>query len=194
MIPFNQLKTLKDYFINDFPDAIISIGDTPSCSIAENFMGADEIRPGNFVFYDIMQYSLGACQINDIAVALACPIVATHKERNEIVIYGGAVHLSKDFLLDTNRNAFYGLIAKLNDENTFTILSDSFVKSISQEHGILYVPPDQINKYEIGDIICILPIHSCLTANLANFYLTTNNQQIKKMNQIPGILGRAIVC
>ena len=36
----------------------ISIGDTPACSILEEFAGVDEVRPGNFVFYDVMQLSL----------------------------------------------------------------------------------------------------------------------------------------
>ena len=176
-----QLKTIKDYFTNDFPDAIISVGDTPSCSIAKDFEGVDEIRPGNFVFYDVMQYFLGVCEIKDIAVALACPIVAKHKERNEIVIYGGAVHLSKDFLLDKNGNAFYGLVAHLNDKNSYTLVPEAYVKNISQEHGIIYMPKNQFNKYEIGDIVMILPIHSCLTANLAKSYSTLEGQLIHKM-------------
>jgi len=178
----NQLKVLKDNFINDFPDAIISIGDTPTCSIADAFVGANEIRPGNFVFYDVMQYFLGSCKIKDIAVAMACPVVAKHAERNEIVIYGGAVHLSKDFLLDKNGNSFYGLVASLNEEDSFDHIPDSFVNSISQEHGILHVAPNQFKKFEIGDLIYILPVHSCLTANLANSYLTINDEIIRKFS------------
>ncbi len=37
---------LKKLFGNDI---ILSIGDTPSCSIAENFKGIDEIRPGYLI-------------------------------------------------------------------------------------------------------------------------------------------------
>jgi len=32
----------------------------------------DEIRPGNFVFYDLMQYRIGSCSVGQIAVAMAC--------------------------------------------------------------------------------------------------------------------------
>jgi len=45
---------LKNKFIKEYPHLLISYGDTPSCSIAENFDEVDEIRPGNFVFYDVM--------------------------------------------------------------------------------------------------------------------------------------------
>ena len=56
----DTLKKLQ--FVNAlFPGAgtIISSGDTPSCSVVENFRGLDEIRPGNFVFYDLTQEKLG---------------------------------------------------------------------------------------------------------------------------------------
>jgi len=91
-----KLLVLKAKFIKRFPEIIISIGDTPSCSIVSDFAGIDEIRPGNFVFYDSMQYLLGSCSISDIAICLACPVVAKHELRQEIVVHGGAVHLSHD--------------------------------------------------------------------------------------------------
>ncbi len=74
----------------------LSVGDTPGCSLLPDFPGVDEIRPGNFVFYDAEQLEIGSCASNQIAVALACPIVARHPERNEVVLYGGAIHLSKE--------------------------------------------------------------------------------------------------
>jgi D-serine deaminase-like pyridoxal phosphate-dependent protein len=76
----------------------LSIGDTPSCSVVEDFSEVDEIRPGNFIFYDASQFSIGSCEEENIALAVACPVVAKHASRQQIVIYGGAVHLSKDFI------------------------------------------------------------------------------------------------
>lgn len=37
-----------------YPNIIISVGDTPGISAAKNLDGIDEIRPGNYVFYDVM--------------------------------------------------------------------------------------------------------------------------------------------
>ncbi|MDZ7614897.1 MAG: alanine racemase [Flavobacteriaceae bacterium] len=92
------MVNLKQKFKNRYPDLILSVGDTPSCSLADNFEGLDEMRPGNFVFYDLTQEKIGSNQIDEIAVAMACPVVAKHRERNELVIYGGAVHFSKEGL------------------------------------------------------------------------------------------------
>jgi len=39
-----------------FSHPLVSLGDTPSCTIVERFLPPiDEIRPGNFVFYDLTQ-------------------------------------------------------------------------------------------------------------------------------------------
>ena len=148
----------------------ISVGDTPAMSVVENFEGIDEIRPGNFVFYDVMQAELGSCTHNDIAVALACPVVAKHPERMEIVIYGGAVHLSKDFITGKDGNPIFGKIVMLNKNGWSDVIPGAYVKSLSQEHGIIKVGTEFFEKGKIGDFIGVLPIHSCLTVNQMREY------------------------
>ena len=44
------LSFLNNKFKPKYPKIIISVGDTPGCSVAEDFSMFDEIRPGNFVF------------------------------------------------------------------------------------------------------------------------------------------------
>ncbi|MCX7977246.1 MAG: alanine racemase, partial [Bellilinea sp.] len=92
----------------------VSVGDTPGCSLSDEFEGVDEIRPGNFVFYDAQMTQLGACREEDIAAVVACPLVALHAERGEAVVYGGAIHLSKDTVQE-NGKAVYGWPVKLNE-------------------------------------------------------------------------------
>jgi len=160
------LNKLKQKYIKQFPDIIISYGDTPSCSIANNCNGFDEIRPGNFVYYDIMQYHIGSCSINDIAVAVACPVVAVYPQRNELVIYGGAVHLSKEFIAADNDFKLFGYVVTFTEEGWSEPIPGAYVSSLSQEHGIVKIQEKYLNKFKSGDIIGVLPIHSCLTANL----------------------------
>lgn len=176
-----KLVRLKNKFSQKYPNLIVSIGDTPSSSIATNFKGADELRPGNFVFYDVMQYYLGACTIDEVAVAVACPVVAKHKERNEIVVYGGGVHLSLDSIADTKGRKIYGLVVKLTENGWEKPLPDTFVSSLSQEHGLITAPDEVFDSIEVGEIVGILPIHSCLTANLAKEYYTIDEYLIKKL-------------
>lgn len=161
-----HLNALKKTFIDDFPGIIISYGDTPSCALIEDFSGIDEVRPGNFVYFDVMQSNLGSCTTKDIAVAVACPVVATHAERNELVIYGGAVHLSKEFILDRNSDKNYGLVVEIDRNGWSDPIRGAYIKSLSQEHGIIHMPNSMFSKFHPGSTIGILPIHSCLTANL----------------------------
>jgi D-serine deaminase-like pyridoxal phosphate-dependent protein len=162
----NLLTALKKKYIQDFPKLIISYGDTPSCSIIEDFSGIDEIRPGNFVFYDVMQYQIGSCTTDDIAVAVACPVVAVHPKRSELVIYGGAVHLSKEFITDNDSKKNYGLVVHIDKNGWGSPIPGANVSSISQEHGIVKMKMEELTQFKPGDVIGILPIHSCLSANL----------------------------
>lgn len=177
-----KLKTLKNKYKPVYPNTEVSIGDTPSCTICNNFNGVDEIRPGNFVFFDLMQQNLGVCTFDDIAVRLVCPVVAKHPSRNEVVIYGGAIHLSKDSLQNIDGKDFYGRIA-INRKGEKKLLSErNYVTRLSQEHGILKVSQKHFDNFNLGDLVEIIPIHSCLTANLARKYLTTEGEEIKTIN------------
>jgi D-serine deaminase-like pyridoxal phosphate-dependent protein len=75
-----KLAGLRDRYRSRFPDLRISIGDTPGCTLADDLSRLDEIRPGNYVFYDVMQTVIGSCGFDRIGVALAAPVVARNKE------------------------------------------------------------------------------------------------------------------
>ena len=176
-----RLKLLKEKI--QIEKCLISVGDTPSCSIVDSFHEADEIRPGNFVFYDLMQEQIGSCLLDDIAVCMACPVVAIHRERNEIILHGGAVHFSKDNILNDQNIPIYGKVVSLSVKGWENKpIQDVYVKSVSQEHGIISASNEFIAKTKIGDVLCILPIHSCLTANLMKNYLTLEGKHISTMN------------
>ena len=177
----SRMASLKDHFTGDYPGLIISVGDTPTCSVMEDLSMVDEIRPGNYVFYDVTQSIIGSCIPDQIAVAMVCPVVATHKERNEVVIYGGSIHFAKDSIVDTNGITIYGKVVRNSGNGWGEIIEGSYLKKLSQEHGIVYLPNDAIDDYNPGDIIKILPVHSCTTANLMKEYLTVDGRKIKMM-------------
>ncbi|MCK4700732.1 MAG: alanine racemase [Bacteroidales bacterium] len=177
-----QLHDLADTCCSDQKQMIVSVGDTPSCSIVDDLSGVDEIRPGNFVFYDLMQYELGSCPTDQIAVAMACPVVSVQKERNEVVIWGGAIHFSKEYILRENNITSYGQVVELNKEGWKWTGNDEVLISVSQEHGIVKLLPEKIANIKPGDLIGIIPVHSCLTANLMKGYLTLEGEKIDHLN------------
>ncbi len=173
-----KMNYLKEIYQENWPNLIISIGDTPSCSLATDLSGVDEVRPGNFVFYDLMQYSLGSCSLEDIAVAVACPVVTKSVPRNEIVIYGGGIHFSKDFLYKSSGERLYGYVVRLEERSWSRPVAGAYLASLSQEHGIIRAPREFVEEIQAGDSLAILPVHSCLTANLMKGYVTLEGERI----------------
>ena len=142
----------------------VSIGDTPSLPhyTPEILKNVTELRPGNFVYYDMMQVSLGTCDINNIAIAVESDILSLYPQRNEVLINAGSIHLSKESCLMPDGKLGYGAIANINKKSIGSVIENCFVDRISQEHGILRVCPAFFNEFHIGDSIGILPVHSCL--------------------------------
>ena len=163
---------------------LLSIGDTPCCSVLDDLGDIDEMRPGNFIFYDWMQHEIGACTEEQIAVAVACPVVALYPERNEVALYGGAVHLSKEALRREDGSAEFGRVAPLAAGGWGTAWADVWVRSLSQEHGMVRCAPGRwdatLGSLRVGDLVAVL-LHSCLTADLLKGYLTLDGQRLDMM-------------
>jgi len=156
----------------DHPDLELSMGDTPCCSAVDDFTGVDEIRPGNFVFYDLMQLQIGSCTESQMAAAAVCPVIGIYPERNQVVVHGGSVHLSKESLLMDNGRRIYGQLGTLEtppggrSAGLGKVLADAPVISLSQEHGVIEATDGICEDLDIGDLVLVWPVHSCLTCDL----------------------------
>ena len=159
-----SLQMLKNYFSRRYSDILLSWGDTPSCTIIDNFEDVDEIRPGNFVFYDYMQQKAGICAEEEIAIAVAAPVVAKQVDRYEVVVYGGAIHLSKEFVVE-NRKPAWGKVVLFTKNGWRYPKQPAFVRKIFQEHGIISMKHDEFFSVKVGDLIGIIPVHSCLAVS-----------------------------
>jgi D-serine deaminase-like pyridoxal phosphate-dependent protein len=168
-----------------FSEAEISVGDTPGCSIVERLGAADEVRPGTFVFYDAMQVSLGACSWEDLAVAVACPVVERHQERGELVLYGGAVHLSKEFIVEEDGTKVFGYVAAARGDGWRRPIKNAYVSSLTQEHGVVRVGEEVLSEVCAGDVLMVLPVHSCLLPNLLKTYVTLDGETIDSLATSP---------
>jgi D-serine deaminase-like pyridoxal phosphate-dependent protein len=150
----------------------ISIGDTPSASLVEDWLGVDEARPGNFAYYDLQQVGTGACQPQSVAAAVACPVVGIYPERSEAVVYGGAVHLSKQaqpgmagFLPGGPPELNFGTVFRMEGERWDGFLPGAWVRGLTQEHGMVHLQAGDLSRLKPGDLLFICPVHSCLAAH-----------------------------
>jgi D-serine deaminase-like pyridoxal phosphate-dependent protein len=114
-------------------------------------------------------------------VAVACPVVGIYPERGQAVIYGGAVHLGKDFIRDATGKRFYGYAAAWEGESWGGPEPRAPLVSLSQEHGIMAVADSLVPELEVGRLVVILPAHSCLTADLYREYRTLGNDTLNRL-------------
>ena len=130
-----------------------------------------------------MQKEIASCSFEQIAVCMAVPVVAKHADRKEIVIHGGAVHFSKDFIKNEAGNPVYGALVQLTENGWKPMKNTHFVNKLSQEHVIISVTDEEdFNQISVGQLVGIIPIHSCLAANLMGKYQTVENNVVLHMN------------
>ena len=147
-----------------------SVGSTPTASVVDQFEDADEVRPGNYVFYDAFQATIGSCRREDVAVSVLATVVGSYPDRREAIIDAGALALSKDLGPDHIDTKFgYGIVCDINLRSLPMRLV-----ALSQEHGKLYadVPPP------VGTQLRIMPNHSCLTSAMYDVYHVLDRGQI----------------
>ncbi len=177
------LQALRSQLLPVCPGLKISVGDTPSCSMLADFGQADELRPGNFIYYDLMQAAIGACSVGDIAIALSVPVVEVHPARRQVIVHGGSVHLSKDSMPDEQGRPVYGRVCRLEGSVWGSPLENAFVKSLSQEHGVLQFRSTIPADIEAGSLLAVLPVHSCLTADAMGACLGSGGRVISMFDK-----------
>lgn len=139
-----------------------SVGSTPTASVVERFSSCDEVRPGNYVFYDAFQATIGSCRLSDVAVSVLTTVVGSYPDRRTLIIDAGALALSKDVGPEHVQPGFgYGIVCDL-DLRPLPMR----IEALSQEHG--KVSTD--TTVPVGTRLRVIPNHSCLTAAMFETY------------------------
>ena len=129
----------------------VSVGSTPSARHAMRVSGVTECRPGNYVFHDASQVTLGTCAPEDCAMTVLATVVSVPAP-DRAVVDAGSKTLSSDALRP--RPDGHGLI----------LGSGSRLRSLSEEHGVLRI--EDGDSFRVGERVRILPNHACVVSNL----------------------------
>ncbi|PYS99390.1 MAG: hypothetical protein DMF63_12300 [Acidobacteria bacterium] len=149
----------------------ISIGSTPSMSTIDHLDGIDEIRPGNYIFFDNYQATLGSCSFEDTALTVLAAVI--HKGKNRMVVDAGGISLSKDRgPVSLDPSCGYGRVLDVDGNET-----GLRVTGLSQEHGEVATSENE-DRLKVGDRVRILANHSCLTAAQHSHYHVMENGEI----------------
>ena len=162
-----SLTRLRARIRHQAGDTLIrSIGSTPTASIVEEFSDTDEVRPGNYVFYDVFQAGIGVCSLSQCAVSVLATVIGSYPEHRHLLVDAGALALSKDPGPDhVDRECGFGVVCDLGLRRLPAKLT-----VLSQEHGKIAAEPEALARYPVGTRLRILPNHSCLTAAMYDVY------------------------
>eukprot|EP01084_Bolivina_argentea_P104102 186433_1 len=167
-ILMNTIDEIKSECNIEIP--IVSSGSTPACMCVDNWEGITEIHPGNYVFFDRMQYEFGVIDdLDGIPISVMTRIIGRYPHRNEILVDCGNVGISLD--KNDQLDIGYGSI------KNYTNLK---MHKLSQEVGkITSVDGTQIDfddkGLQYGEILRLIPHHSCLMACQHPFYYICND-------------------
>ncbi len=144
----------------------VSIGSTPSITVVDHLDGIDEARPGNYIFFDAFQASIGSCTLDDCALTVLAAVIHRDLKRNKIIIDAGAIALSKDRgAIEFDPTSGYGRVLDLEGQDLGLSLA-----SLSQEHGEVMAGTGDISRLKVGSRVRVLANHSCLSAAQHSHY------------------------
>ncbi len=152
------LKAKKILNTNGIEVATISVGSTPTAKEVIEIEGITEARPGNYIFFDGIQQSLGVCSFEQCSLYILATVISQPSAERIICDAGSkALNLDRGAHPGNNLNGF-GTILNLNGQ----------IERVSEEHGIIIL--NEPANIKIGSPLLIIPNHACVVANLYDTY------------------------
>ena len=154
----------------------VSVGSTPTMSVADDLTGVTEVRPGNYVLYDAFQAAIGSCRLEDAALSVLVSVIGVHGgESARVVTDGGVLALSQDAgARHVDPEAGYGIVADVDGHPIHGLR----LSSLSQEHGLVHGEAGAFEALRVGDRLRIIANHSCLAAALHDRFEVVRDGQV----------------
>ena len=149
----------------------VSVGSTPTVKYAVRHETVNEIRPGNYVFYDGIQLALGSARAESCSLFVLATVIS-QPHNDQVIIDAG----SKSLGLDQGAHSL-----KLLNGFGIPVNIDATVERLSEEHGILKL--DKPEQIKLGSPVLILPNHACAVVNLfEKYYLISEHLEVETLN------------
>ncbi len=143
----------------------VSVGATPAVLATKRFDGITEIRPGNYVFLDLLPVRVGVARVADAALTVLATVISRN-ERYFVTDAGSKTLTSDTGVHGMTGNQGFGLAYPAS--RFLEPDGEMIVEKVSEEHGM--VGRNGLDL-AIGSKVRIVPVHSCPVANLARSYV-----------------------
>lgn len=144
----------------------ISVGSTPTARHSLSQPGLTELRPGNYVFFDLTQVALGVAAIDDCALSVLATVVST-PSRDRVILDAGSKTLSSDIARGARSRAGYGGVCL--DWRATRLSPTLVIERLSEEHAVVLISRDAPRpSLAPGDRVRVIPNHACVVTNLTD--------------------------
>jgi D-serine deaminase-like pyridoxal phosphate-dependent protein len=155
----------------------VSVGATPTLRFSAGQPGVTELRPGNYVYFDRTQVSLGAASLDDCALTVLATVVSKHPGR--IILDCGSKTLTNDQARGISPSPGYGaVLAGESDALDYSREVDEAltIERLSEEHATVRVTGE--TRLEPGDRVRVVPNHSCVVSNLVDIVRLVDGDEV----------------
>jgi D-serine deaminase-like pyridoxal phosphate-dependent protein len=158
----------------------ISAGSSPTGAAVAKTGLVTEIRPGTYVFKDVMQLAERVAEPDELAVRYAATVVSVSHD-GYAVIDGGTKTFPSDVPLNTPPGNYPGYA--IVEGMPWLRLS-----RMNEEHGII-TSESGPTGLRVGQVITLLPVHVCTAVNMQNYiYLLDGGKLTKQKVDARGML------
>lgn len=153
-----------------FELTVTSAGSTLSSYYAKSLQGVTQSRAGNYIFGDLNAVNVGVYDLDDCALRVMSTIVSIPFS-GYAIIDAGSKTLTTDLAHKGNN---YGYV--LNHPGVDIV-------KLNEEHGYLQYDSTAYD-FNVGDVIEIIPNHSCVVPNLNDYIYTFRNNQYEGLLEV----------
>ena len=152
----------------------ISVGATPTARFSLQQEGITELRPGNYAYFDRTQVALGAAAWDDCALTVLARVVS-RPAHDRVILDSGSKTLTNDGARGFINTPGYGAV--LRGIDTADPDTSLLVERLSEEHATVRVL-DGDTRLNTGDLVRIIPNHSCVVSNLVDAVWLVDGDQV----------------
>ena len=162
----DAVNSLKKY---GFAPKIVAAGSTPTIQWDVLSPLITHIRPGNYVYNDVIQIALGAAKEENCAMTVLAAVIAMHD--GKLMLDCGSKCLGLDKGAHTNDSIVgYGRIEG-HDELTIYALSEEVAK----------VKINGTAELKVGDKVRVIPNHACAAANMTSWIIGVRGNEVERI-------------
>jgi D-serine deaminase-like pyridoxal phosphate-dependent protein len=153
----------------------VSAGATPPARFSLQQPGFTEFRPGNYVYFDRTQVALGAATIDDCALTVMARVVSK-PAADRIIFDSGSKTLTNDGARGFTPAPGFGVVLRTDGTPDEGLL----IERLSEEHATVKAVGGS-TALEPGDLVRIVPNHSCVISNLADHVWLVDGTTVEPM-------------